>query len=104
MPKSTKAIKVSDLNASWNKKNKPSRYRIDTIVQFKSILIVCEGASEKNYFDAFPVLSLNIRVVDLGGQSKMKLVQKTKIIEKSSSQKYDEVWCVFDMDVNQCNF
>lgn len=101
MPKSTKAIKVTDQNKAWNKKAKPSGYRIDTIPINKTILIVCEGQTEKLYFESFPVLGVKIKAIDLKGQSKLKLIESTKEIVDSTDEKYDEVWCVFDMDVKR---
>lgn len=101
MPKSTKAIKVTDRNKAWNKKAKPSGYRIDTIPINKTILIICEGQTEKLYFESFPVLGVKIKAIDLKGQSKLKLIESTKEIVDSIDEKYDEVWCVFDMDVKR---
>ncbi len=101
MPKSTKAIKVTDQNKAWNKKAKSSGYRIDTIPINKTILIVCEGQTEKLYFESFPVLGVKIKAIDLKGQSKLKLIESTKDILDSTEEKYDEVWCVFDMDVKR---
>lgn len=101
MPKSTKAIKVTDQNKAWNKKAKSSAYRFDTIPINKTILIVCEGQTEKLYFESFPVLGVKIKAIDLKGQSKLKLIESTKDIVDSTDEKYDEVWCVFDMDVKR---
>jgi hypothetical protein len=101
MPKSTKAIKVTDQNKAWNKKAKPSGYRIDTIPINKTILIVCEGQTEKFYFKSFPVLGVKIKAIDIKGQSKLKLIKSTQEIVDSTDEKYDEVWCVFDMDVKR---
>lgn len=101
MPKSTRAIKVTDKNKAWNKKPKPSGYRIDTIPINKTILIVCEGKTEKLYFESFPVLGVKIKAIDLGGQSKLKLIESTKEIINSTDEEYNEVWCVFDMDVKR---
>lgn len=82
MPKKTKAIKKTDEGKAWNRKSKPTSYKIDTIPINKSILIVCEGQTEKLYFESFPVLGLKVEALDLGGQSKTKLVETTeKIIE-----------------------
>ena len=42
--------------------------------------------------------------VDFGYEvikSKLKLIESTESIIENSSKKYDEVWCVFDMDVKQ---
>lgn len=101
MPKSTRAIKVTDQNKAWNKKPKTSGYRIDTIPINKTILIVCEGQTEKLYFESFPVLGVKIKAIDLKGQSKIKLIESTKEIIDSTDEEYNEVWCVFDMDVKR---
>lgn len=101
MPKSTKAIKVTDEGKAWNRKPKPSSYRIDTIPVNKTILIVCEGQTEKLYFESFPVLAAKVKAIDLQGQSKLKLVELTKDIEETSDTEYNEIWCVFDMDVKR---
>jgi hypothetical protein len=101
MPKSTRAIKVTDQNKAWNKRPKPNGYRIDSIPINKIILIVCEGQTEKLYFESFPVLGVKIKAIDLKGQSKLKLIESTKQIIDSSNEEYNEVWCVFDMDVKR---
>ncbi len=101
MPKSTSAIKVSDSDKAWNRKSKSGNYRIETIPINKTILIVCEGQTEKLYFEAFPVLAMRVEAINLGGQSKLKLVESTIEIIKSSDKEYDEIWCVFDMDVRR---
>lgn len=98
MPKKTKAIKKTDKDKAWNRKSKPTSYKVDTIPINKSILIVCEGQTEKLYFESFPVLGLKVEAIDLGGQSKTKLVETTERILESSEFDYDEIWCVFDMD------
>lgn len=98
MPKATRAVKKTDKNKAWNRKAKPTNYQIETIPIRKSILIVCEGQTEKLYFESFPVLGLKVEAVDLGGQSKTKLVDSTQKILESSDYEYDEIWCVFDMD------
>jgi hypothetical protein len=103
MPKKTKAIKITDKKANkpWLKKAKPSVYKIETKDTNKVILIVGEGQTEKLYFESFPVLALTVKAVDLGGQSKLKLIESTESIISNSIIKYDEVWCVFDMDYKQ---
>lgn len=98
MPKSTKAIKVTDKHKAWNKKTQPSEYKIDTIPINKTILIVCEGQTEKLYFESFPVLGVKVRAIDLKGQAKQKLVESTAEIVVSIDDIDLEVWCVFDMD------
>lgn len=100
MPKSTKAIKITDKNKAWNKKSKPSLYRVDSIPLNKTILIVCEGQTEKLYFESFPVIGARIKIVDLEGQSKLKLIELAQaIVESIEGITFDEIWCVFDMDV-----
>lgn len=101
MPKKTKAIKVTDKGKAWNMKAKPTDYRVETIPMNKSILIVCEGQTEKLYFESFPVLGIRVKAIDLAGQSKLKLVESTQEIIVSSEEEYDETWCVFDMDVSR---
>jgi hypothetical protein len=101
MPKSTKAVKITDKNKAWNKKTQPSGYKIDTIPINKTILIVCEGQTEKLYFESFPVLGVKVRAIDLKGQAKQKLVESTKEIVESSNDEDLEVWCVFDMDMKR---
>jgi len=101
MPKKTKAIKVTDRKKAWLKKVKPSAYEIETKEPNKTILIVGEGLTEKLYFESFPVLTLTVEAIDLGGQSKLKLIEATEEIVENSEKDYDKIWCVFDMDVKQ---
>ncbi|MBE9467451.1 MAG: RloB domain-containing protein [Bacteroidetes bacterium] len=103
MPKKTKAIKFTDKRAqkAWLKKVRPSEYEIEVKEPNKTILIVGEGQSEKLYFESFPVLTLTVEAIDLEGQSKLKLIEMTENIISNSKKKYDEVWCVFDMDVKK---
>jgi len=103
MPKRTKAIKVGDKKQkkAWLRKAKPSTYKIETQETAKVILIVAEGQTEKLYFESFPVLTLTVEAIDLGGQSKLKLIESTEEIKNNSDKTYEEIWCVFDMDVKQ---
>lgn len=103
MPKKTKAIKVTDKRAqkAWLKKVKPSIYEVETKTPNKIILIVGEGQSEKLYFESFPVITLTVEAIDLGGQSKLKLIEATESIIANSDKNYEEIWCVFDMDVKK---
>ena len=75
MPKKTKAVKVTDRKKAWLRKPKVSKYKIETTELNKLVLIVCEGQTEKLYFESFPVLGLTVKIVDLGGQTKLKLVK-----------------------------
>lgn len=103
MPKKTRALKETDVrqNKAWLKKSTPTKYNIEDTAPNKTILIICEGQTEKLYFESFPVLTLNVKAIDLQGQTKLKLVEITESIIKKSHQKYDEIWCVFDMDIKQ---
>jgi predicted DNA-binding WGR domain protein len=51
------------------------------------------------YFKSFPVLGVRVDAINQGGQSKLKLVEATELIQLDD--KRDEVWCVFDMDVKR---
>ncbi|MCR9080963.1 MAG: RloB family protein [Cyclobacteriaceae bacterium] len=99
MPKKTRAIKVTDQDKAWNRKSSPTAYRVEEIPINKTILIVCEGQTEELYFKSFQVLGVRVDAVNLGGQSKLKLVETTEMIQ--SDEPRDEVWCVFDMDVRR---
>lgn len=101
MPKSTRAIKVTDKNKPWNKKAEKTYYRVDQIPANKVILITCEGQTEKYYFESFPVIGLTVSAVDLHGQSKTKLIEVTEEIVRKSEIVFDKVFCVFDMDIKR---
>ena len=103
MPKRTKNIKVTDVRGQkpWLKKVGRSKYPINSRDTNKLFLIVCEGQSEKLYFESFPVLTLTVEAIDLQGQSKLKMIELTEQIIGSTEKKYDEIWCVFDMDVKK---
>lgn len=99
MPKKTRAIKVTDQDKAWNRKSNPTAYKLEEIPINKTILIVCEGQTEELYFKSFPVLGLRVDAINLEGQSKLKLVETTEMIQ--SEEIRDEVWWVFDMDVKR---
>lgn len=98
MPKKTRAVKLTDRRAekAWLKKAKPSEYAIESRYRKKTFLIVCEGQTEEQYFKSFPVVTASVKSIPLGC-SKSALVDCAK--EIASECDYDEVWCVFDMDV-----
>ena len=101
MPKKSKATKVTDADKPWNRKSKTSVYKIESISINKTIAIVCEGQTEKVYFESFPVLGLKVKAINLEGQSKLKLVELTHDLILTSNDEFDEIWCVYDMDVKQ---
>lgn len=103
MPKKTKSIKKTNIKPQrpWLKKRNASSYLIDKKEPKKTILIVCEGQTEKLYFESFPVLTLTVEARNLKGQSKLRLIESTSSIIETNKRRdktYDEVWCVFDMD------
>lgn len=102
MPKKTKAIKKTNENAPWNRKKNAERKSIETNPLRKTFLIVCEGQTEKLYFQSFPVVSATVKVMDTKGKTKIQLVEYTQKQVENSSNTYNEIWCVFDMDVKRC--
>jgi hypothetical protein len=94
---SLKPIKKSDQKAAWNRKSNPSKYSIGSRTQNKKFLIVCEGQTEKVYFDSFTVNGVTVKA-EATGRTKLALVKKAKELAKEDN--YDEIWCVFDMDIN----
>ncbi|WP_026629483.1 RloB family protein [Dyadobacter alkalitolerans] len=99
MGKRTKAIKIGDIKEQkpWLKRT-GSKYVIERVERNKTILIVCEGQTEKYYFEGFPKLGITTKVINLEGQSKLTLVARTKKLQREEN--CDFVWCVFDMDIN----
>ena len=97
MPKKTKGVKVTDLKAGkpWLKKIATYKYSVESIEKKKRFLIVCEGQTEELYFKSFPVLAADIKPIHQGC-SKSSLVDC--VADYLDGEKYDEIWCVFDMD------
>lgn len=65
-------------------------------------LIVCEGKTESNYFEKFPI-NKDIIIIDIDGAgcNTDSLVKKAmELKEKAEREKtpYNQVWCVFDRD------
>ncbi len=87
----------------WEKK-KRTLYRIEAFPPNKTILIVCEGQTETKYFESFDVVSIKVVCEDSKGRTKLQLIEFCEKIEKLYNQgrtKFDEIWCVFDMDVKR---
>ena len=101
MPKKTKALKKTNENTPWNRKKTAKRKRIETKPLAKTFLIICEGQTEKLYFQSFPVVSATVEVVDTKGRTKIQLVEYAENQIENFGNTYDEVWCVFDMDVKR---
>ncbi len=98
MPKKTSLVKVTDIRGKkpWLKKVGISKYPIESIDKKRTFLIVCEGQSEALYFKSFQVVTASIKLCPLGC-SKTKLIECTRSIVNDET--FDEVWCVFDMDI-----
>ena len=94
---SLKPTKKGDQEKAWNRKTQISKYAVETRTKGKRFLIVCEGQTEEWYFKKFPVLTATVEAKGIG-RTKTSLVEHAKKLTKQ--EKYDEVWCVFDMDIN----
>lgn len=94
---SLKPIKKTDQFSSWNKKSGVSPYITNRKNIARKYLIVCEGQTEKVYFESFTVNAVTVKA-EATGRTKLALVKKAKDLAKDDN--YDEIWCVFDMDIN----
>ncbi|MCG2717116.1 MAG: RloB family protein [Candidatus Marinimicrobia bacterium] len=66
----------------------------------ENILIVCEGETEKIYFEAFPLKMANLTIIGTGSNTKT-LIKRAKRESEDSikrDESYDQIWCVFDRD------
>jgi hypothetical protein len=97
---SAKPIKKTDQSAGWNKKVNLSKSAIGSRNIAKKFLIVCEGQTEEIYFKSFPVLTASVKA-EPTGSTKLALVREAKKLAREDN--YDEIWCVFDMDINYAN-
>ena len=99
MPRRTQSIKVSDKKGEkpWLRHTKPYAYAVNSRVRNRTFLIVCEGQTEEQYFKSFPVLTATIKPIH-AGSSKTALVEA--VAKYSRGESYDEIWCVFDFDVD----
>jgi len=99
MPKKTKNIKFTDKNKSWNKQ--PMKRYNEGEPNKTSFLIICEGQNtEPQYFRQFPVKTAEVTSYGLGS-SRTKLVEM--VIDLKTEDKQQEVWVVFDMDIQREN-
>ncbi|MEY4538737.1 MAG: hypothetical protein RLZZ306_494 [Bacteroidota bacterium] len=94
---SAKPIKKTDQLAGWNRKVNLSKSVIGSRNIAKKFLIVCEGQTEEIYFKSFPILTATVTAKGTG-KTKLTLVKHAKQLAKEDN--YDEIWCVFDMDIN----
>lgn len=66
----------------------------------ENILIICEGETERLYFDSFPLKTTNVTPIGTGRNTK-SLIIKARDEKNAAHRKgedYDQVWCVFDQD------
>ncbi len=97
-------MKKTNNRCPWERKKTSTPYRTSFFEQNKSILIVCEGQTESEYFASFDVVQLRVICEDSKGRTKRQLVEycERKIGEyKKKGQTFDEYWCVFDMDMKR---
>jgi hypothetical protein len=101
MPKKTKAVKKTDQNRGWNKRESKRNPYGRKIELQKSFLIICEGTNtEPEYFKSFA--QGNIAVETYGvGRSKTALVKHIiTYLHNNPNARLQEVWAVFDFDRN----
>ncbi|WP_276979600.1 RloB family protein [Flavobacterium filum] len=91
-------MKKKSKTSKIGKRNIYQRRFEDTREQKQSILIYCEGVNtEPSYFKQFELSTATIKV-DSNGESTIGLVEAA--ISFKATGKYDQIWCVFDMDGN----
>ena len=88
---------MSDRNKPWFRQPKLHAYAVNSRAKNRTFLIVCEGQTEEQYFRSFPVLTATVKPIH-HGNSKTNLVEAVKRYAREGY--YDEIWCVFDFDVN----
>lgn len=81
----------------WDKNKSGRGYKRNSRDPLPRILIVCEGQTEQLYFKSFQVYTATVEAFSKGATS-LALVEAA--IRLSKREKYEEVWCVFDFDVN----
>ncbi len=89
---------------AWERRGTSTPYNIEQFEANKRILIVCEGQTETIYFKSFDVLLLEVHCIDSKGRTKRQLIQyceETVNQHKKRNLTFDEIWCVFDMDINK---
>lgn len=87
--------------ASWNKQSGYLKRSVGKRGEPKpTILIVCEGMrTEPRYFEAFKVSSAEVTVEGKGRNTDSLVEYAIRLKKKrKGSERYDQVWCVFDRD------
>lgn len=101
MPKRTKAVKKTNKDHAWNRRNLSKKTYAKSILPQKSFLIICEGENtEPEYFKSFPLGNAQVETYGLG-RSKSALIEHIiAIVLKRDDAHMQEVWAVFDFDTN----
>ncbi len=90
------------LNNSFYKRKNQLIRKIGSRGQPKqTFLIICEGKkTEPNYFRAFHLSNVNVKVIGIGQNTKslVKATIDNKLLALSYDVEYDQIWCVFDKD------
>lgn len=92
------------MSKAWERKqtSRPKRSLYDTV------LIVCEGEkTEVNYFNAFPKAEVKPFEVVGTGKNTLSLVKEAERLKNAGhkeGKRYNQVWCVFDMDSFKAHF
>lgn len=103
MPKKSRNIKVTDRKKAWNRGQARKRTYQPENGEEKRFLIVCEGQNtEPEYFKSFPLPVTSMNCFGLGA-SKTKLVEMVIDLKKEDEHQQEEVWVVFDMDIQHRN-
>lgn len=98
---SNKPVKKGDLDKGWHKRTQVSNsYSVDSKEVQKRFLIFCEGATEKDYFDSFPVASASVKAI-AKGEARTTLVESA--IKEKVKYPDHEHWVVFDLDFSTLN-
>jgi hypothetical protein len=103
MGKKTRAIKKTDKEKDWNRRQNIARPMRDIAIK-NTFLIYCEGENtEPEYFKSFPVTT-ETKVEAIGlGSSKTALIEKILKLVEDKREDNQEIWAVFDRDVNYTN-
>jgi hypothetical protein len=96
----TSSTSTKKVDKPWFRKTSPYAYAVNSRSKNKTFLIICEGQTEELYFSSFPVITATIRSVNTG-TSKTALVESVDKYRRGGS--YDEIWCVFDYDLDPTN-
>jgi hypothetical protein len=80
----------------WNRNKKTRCFKPFREIK-QRFLIICEGKTEKNYFDGFKLVSAKVKAVDKKGKNALNLLTEAVSV-KNLNNDYDQYWVVFDRD------